>query len=197
MKPEVFVVESRSPEETQHLGEHLARGCYAGLSLLLRGDLGSGKTEMARGFLAHLGYGRVRSPSFSLVHEYPTTPLVVHVDLYRLPEQQDLEDLGLEEYLLRGAVLLVEWPERWKSPPQENLWEVEFAFCEALLTREFSLETTRHRKITLRAWGSRAQVQLCRVLKLFCPMNDRTSACSVVLDDLQQISREARGDGAL
>ena len=106
MKPEVFVVESRSPEETQHLGEHLARGCYAGLSLLLRGDLGSGKTEMARGFLAHLGYGRVRSPSFSLVHEYPTTPLVVHVDLYRLPEQQDLEDLGLEEYLLRGAVLL-------------------------------------------------------------------------------------------
>ncbi len=167
MGHDVFIVNTCSPEETQYLGKILAQHCYPALTLLLRGDLGSGKTEMTRGFVGWFGYDRVRSPSFSLVHEYPTSPPVVHVDLYRLPERQNLEDLGLEEYLLHGAVVLVEWPEKWKTPPERDLWEVKISFPEGVLVQGFSPETMNHRTMVLKAWGERAQEQLERAMALW------------------------------
>lgn len=101
-----------SPDETQALGARLARLLKPGDCVLLQGELGVGKTTLARGLLRELGVtGAVRSPTFNLVHEYATKPRIAHADLYRLAGIADTASLGLDELLARGA-LLVEWPER-------------------------------------------------------------------------------------
>ena len=80
----------------------------------LEGDLGAGKTTFVQGLAAALGAVRpVTSPTFCLVVEHPTQRLLlVHLDLYRLQGPDDVLDLGWEDYLARGAVMLVEWPDR-------------------------------------------------------------------------------------
>lgn len=95
---------------------------WAGLSLAplvvaFHGDLGSGKTTFIRAMLRGLGYmGRVPSPTYTLVEHYPLAALdltVVHLDLYRLAEEGELDHLGLRDWLAEPRVwLLVEWPER-------------------------------------------------------------------------------------
>jgi len=87
--------------------------------LLLRGDLGAGKTQFARGVAAGLGIvGPIPSPTFTLVNEYAgrnaageTVPLA-HIDLYRLGEGGDLDSVGLDEYFGGGWAVVIEWPER-------------------------------------------------------------------------------------
>ena len=84
-----------------------------GVTVLLSGDLGTGKTTLVRGIGDALGAMRVRSPSFTLINEYHTTSLsIVHADLYRLKSGM-AGGLGLEEYHDAPCVLLIEWPERW------------------------------------------------------------------------------------
>lgn len=100
-------------EATQSLGAELARGIAPGI-VYLNGDLGAGKTTLARGFLRGLGYdGKVRSPTYTLVEPYALEPYrVYHLDLYRLADAEELEWLGLRDMLAEDALLLVEWPER-------------------------------------------------------------------------------------
>ena len=109
---------SLSEEETLALGERLARTFKGGELVVLEGDLGMGKTVFARGIAVGLGVpaDEVRSPSFSLVHEYEggRCPLF-HVDLYRLDGVEDFDGLGLDELTEAGGVVLVEWGE--KLPP--------------------------------------------------------------------------------
>ena len=97
---------------TARIGAELAARARAGDVITLSGPLGVGKTALARGFLAALGHeGEVPSPSFSIVQPYEEIdPPVWHVDLYRIEEPSELEELGLDA--AGGAVLLVEWPER-------------------------------------------------------------------------------------
>jgi len=80
----------------------------------LQGELGAGKTTCARSLLHALGVrGIVRSPTYTLVEIYAASGIqCVHVDLYRLRGPQDLEDLGLRDYMTDGNLLLIEWPER-------------------------------------------------------------------------------------
>jgi tRNA threonylcarbamoyladenosine biosynthesis protein TsaE len=84
------------------------------LVVYLRGDLGSGKTTLARALLQALGVqGTVRSPSYTLIENYEVAGLqVLHLDLYRLREASELEQLALRDQLQAGVLLLVEWPER-------------------------------------------------------------------------------------
>ena len=110
---------STSPAETRALGEKMAAAAACGELYLLAGELGSGKTEFVKGFAAGLGYRElVTSPTFTLLHEYPTTPPLFHLDLYRLAGGA-VEGLGLDEYRDRGVVI-VEWPEpgaaSWTEP---------------------------------------------------------------------------------
>ena len=102
----------RDETETAALGAALARTARAGDVITLSGPLGVGKTALARGFIRALGHeGDVPSPSFAIVQPYEDLdPPVWHVDLYRLEDPAELDELGLDESV--DAVLLVEWPER-------------------------------------------------------------------------------------
>lgn len=98
---------------TAALGAAIAGQLRRGDAVLLKGDLGSGKTTLARAILAALGVDEtVPSPTFTLVQTYETPRFPVsHYDLYRLKRSSELEELGLEEALDDGAAL-IEWPER-------------------------------------------------------------------------------------
>jgi len=111
-------VTTHSQEETAALGRRLADSLAAGSILLLVGDLGAGKTALVRGLAEGLGVppDEVSSPTFTLMQEYRggRVPLI-HVDLYRLNDAREIDDLGLEEIGLNG-VLAIEWAEKLPRP---------------------------------------------------------------------------------
>jgi tRNA threonylcarbamoyl adenosine modification protein YjeE len=101
---------------TEKLGARIAAALKAGDAVALEGDLGAGKTALARSILKALGVTEeVPSPTFTLVQHYETARLTVrHFDLYRIERAAEIEELGLEEALDDGAAL-IEWPERAQS----------------------------------------------------------------------------------
>ena len=99
-------------EETRGVGERLGRALKKGDIVLLSGDLGTGKTCLTQGIGRGLDCsGPVNSPSFVLMNEYGGRETLYHVDLYRMEDVEELDDLGLWDYAERG-VLVIEWPER-------------------------------------------------------------------------------------
>lgn len=102
----------RDEAATRELGSRIGLLAQAGDVIALSGDLGAGKTMLARGLLAALGHeGEVPSPTFAIVQPYDQLePPVWHVDLYRLEDPAEMGELGLDG--TRDVVLLVEWPER-------------------------------------------------------------------------------------
>jgi len=105
-----------SEEATIALGEQLAATLPSQRVVLLIGNLGAGKTTMAKGMVRGLGAAEpedVSSPTFTLIHEYGTEGRVYHIDLYRLDEPREVATLGLDEIFDRDAVVLIEWGERF------------------------------------------------------------------------------------
>jgi tRNA threonylcarbamoyladenosine biosynthesis protein TsaE len=104
------------PDEaaTRALGARLAGVLEPGMSVHLCGDLGSGKTTLARGFIQACGFaGRVKSPSYTLVEPYEDSRLsLYHFDLFRFNDPQEWQDAGFRECFNERSVCLVEWPER-------------------------------------------------------------------------------------
>lgn len=133
---------SHSPAETLALGEAWGREAAAGLVIALSGDLGAGKTQLAKGIALGLGFaGRVHSPTFGLVNEYRGGRLpVYHLDLYRLDNAGQIIGAGLHEYFKPDGVAVVEWAERWFDDPDNGFWP----------HRRVKLETVREteRRIT-------------------------------------------------
>jgi tRNA threonylcarbamoyladenosine biosynthesis protein TsaE len=112
----VPVIRTASEEETIALGERLARTLPLGATVLLIGDLGAGKTTLAKGIVQGLGAAtadEVSSPTFTLIHEYGSPAAVYHVDLYRLESARDAATLGLDELFDSPALVIVEWGERF------------------------------------------------------------------------------------
>ena len=116
---------------TRALGAALAATLEGGGVVLLHGDLGAGKTTLARGFLRALGYqGAVRSPTYTLLEPYTVAVgTVYHLDLYRLADPEELDYLGLRDLDEPGAIFLVEWPERGRGalPPADLEAHLEHA----------------------------------------------------------------------
>jgi tRNA threonylcarbamoyladenosine biosynthesis protein TsaE len=113
-----MVVHTTTAEETEGFGARLASTRPAGDNTLcvvyLAGDLGAGKTTLTRGLLRSLGVtGAVRSPTYTLVEIYELGALTaLHLDLYRLSDPAELDNLGLREWARGGHLWLIEWPER-------------------------------------------------------------------------------------
>ena len=121
----------RNEEDTVALGRQLAELAQAGDVVALSGPLGVGKTTLVRGFLAGLGHSdEVPSPSFAIVQPYEALqPPAWHVDLCRLEDRSELEELGLEA--AGDAILLVEWPERAGENAWPNALRLSLDFAEA------------------------------------------------------------------
>lgn len=108
---------TRSEEETIALGRELARELPGGAVFLI-GNLGAGKTTLAKGIVEGRNAATandVSSPTFTLIHQYGDEAPVYHVDLYRLDEAGEVEKLGLDELFADGALVLLEWAERFPS----------------------------------------------------------------------------------
>lgn len=104
---------SSSVRETRACAAALAKRLRPGDVLLLSGPLGAGKTAFAAGVAAAKGSpDQVSSPTFVFIHEYAAGVPLVHIDLYRLPADSDIEELGVRDYLDGTRIVLVEWPER-------------------------------------------------------------------------------------
>jgi tRNA threonylcarbamoyl adenosine modification protein YjeE len=117
---------STSVEETERLGEALAPALRAGDVITLRGPLGAGKTRFVAGLARGLAAAaRVRSPTFTLVNEYPGRINLVHLDLYRV-EPGEVEGLGIDDHLEDGA-LVVEWGEKLPLARRADALLLEFA----------------------------------------------------------------------
>jgi len=114
----VQVYRTASEEETIVLGQRIARALPPRRVVLLIGNLGAGKTTLAKGIVSGLGAAppeEVSSPTFTLIHEYGTEGRAYHVDLYRLDEPHQVANLGLEELFEREAIVLIEWGERFPN----------------------------------------------------------------------------------
>ena len=145
----------RSEADTRRAAAALARAQEAPGLVLLQGALGAGKTAWARAFLAALGHaGTVPSPTYTLVEPYAAGGRTVyHVDLYRLRDPAELEELGLRELLDGRATVLLEWPERWPEAAARADLRVRLAAGEAEQRRELRLEALSEGG---RAWLARA-----------------------------------------
>ena len=117
---------SLSESETFKLGEALGRTLAPGATVLLVGELGTGKTVFARGIASALGIDprEVGSPTFILVDRHPGRLTLYHADLYRLDRVEEVLDLGLDEFAASGAVLVVEWGEKMPASMRAAAIEV-------------------------------------------------------------------------
>ena len=115
---------SHSETETEAAGQALAAKLRPGDVVAYRGDLGAGKTAFTRGLARGLGcHGRVTSPTFTIVNEYEGPTPLFHFDLYRLGGEEELWDIGWEDYLARGGVCAVEWSEHAEGAfEEEPIW---------------------------------------------------------------------------
>ncbi len=107
---------SHSAEETIAKGREIAGKLRPPVLVLLKGDLGSGKTTLTKGIISGLGAAKedeVTSPTFTLVHVFQQGCKVYHVDLYRVENFHDLESLGLEDALGENSIVIIEWSERF------------------------------------------------------------------------------------
>jgi tRNA threonylcarbamoyladenosine biosynthesis protein TsaE len=127
------------------LGERLGRAALPGDLILLRGDLGAGKTTLTQGVARGLGItNAVNSPTFTLIKEYVGRLPLYHVDLYRLDALAEIEALGIEDYLERGGVCVVEWADR-----ANPLWPADW------LRIDLCAEGERTRRLIVTCAGAR------------------------------------------
>lgn len=146
---------TRSPEETRTVGREIGAALIAGDILALTGDLGSGKTSLIQGVAAGLEVPDtyyVTSPSYTLINEYPGRLPLFHVDLYRIVDPEELEEIGLFELFSRNGVTAIEWADRFPGELPADRLNIRFT--------GFAGDC---RKIRLEADGQRARDLLKRI----------------------------------
>jgi tRNA threonylcarbamoyladenosine biosynthesis protein TsaE len=121
-----MIATTHSEEETIELGQAIARELPHRAVVLLIGNLGAGKTTLAKGIVSALTTSEpeeIASPTFTLIHEYGEGR-VYHIDLYRLDTAREVSTLGLDEIFDRDAVVLIEWGERFPELLPKNRFEI-------------------------------------------------------------------------
>ena len=132
---------SKSEAETERFAKELAKKYQGSPTFLLFGNLGAGKTAFTRGLAK--GYGsnaRVASPTFTLVHEYSGDKTVYHFDLYRLESEEELYDIGFEDYFAEGTVRVIEWPDTFSSLMPPDAIKIHITYGEDENSRIIEVE---------------------------------------------------------
>ena len=143
-------IETRSPEETQQVGQVLGGLCTGGERFFLVGPLGAGKTCFVPGLAWGLGYHEhAHSPTFVMMTEYQGRLTLYHFDLYRTESIQEALDLGIEEYLTGGGVCAIEWADRALPELEREGMLVELAYLDG-----------QRRRLSLTPWGARYDAML-------------------------------------
>lgn len=134
-----------SANELQYIAERLAQYLFPGAFLALNGDLGSGKTTFTQGLAKGLGLNEdISSPTFTIIKEYEDGRLpLYHMDVYRLEHEEEMYDLGYEEYFYGDGISAVEWANNIRSLWPEEYLEIVFAYSENGRVLEF-LPKGRH-----------------------------------------------------
>ncbi len=141
---------THSPEETSNLGQKMGAIIAEPLLLALSGELGSGKTAFVQGLAKGLDVPEeyyITSPTFTLVNEYPGRLRLFHIDLYRLDQYGDLEDIGLYDILEGDGVVAIEWAEKLSAQ-----------LLSDYLAIRFKITNDETRNINLFAYGQEANI---------------------------------------
>ena len=127
-----YLLDLASLDDTRAFGEHLGALAAPGDIITLAGSLGAGKTTLTQA----IGKGLevpdpfyITSPSFGLLHEYPGRIPLYHMDLYRLSSEEEIEELGFEDYLYGNGLSVIEWPERLGTLLPGDRLEIELTFA--------------------------------------------------------------------
>jgi len=151
-----YQITTRSVDETQKLGEIIGTAVTGGTVLALTGDLGSGKTAFVQGLARGLEVPDdyyITSPSYTLINEYPGRVPLFHVDLYRISDPMDMEDLGLYEILHNSGIVAIEWADR-----------IERKLLPDSITIRFEITDDDTRKICITAYDLKNATLLKNIL---------------------------------
>jgi tRNA threonylcarbamoyladenosine biosynthesis protein TsaE len=128
VKPPMKTFTTHSAEETTDLGRKLAAGLKPGSVVLLRGELGAGKTTIVKGIAEGFNAaeaGSVTSPTFTLIHEYRGPNVILyHIDLYRIDTERELDTLALDDLTGPNSILLIEWGDKFERFVRERDAEI-------------------------------------------------------------------------
>lgn len=139
---------THSVAETEAIGTLLGAGLEQGMVVVLSGELGAGKTVLARGVARGLGAsGPVTSPTFTLIQEYAGRLPLYHFDVYRLGDSAELEELGYEEYIEGDGVCLIEWGDLVRDRLPPTYLEVHLEGCDGARTLTFIPHGIRYEKL--------------------------------------------------
>ena len=121
-----MVIETNSPEETFRVGKELGEKAYAGQVFTLTGDLGVGKTVFTQGLAKGLGIEEpVNSPTFTIIQEYDGGRLpFYHFDVYRIGDEEEMEEVGFDDYVMGEGVSLIEWADLIREILPEKRTEI-------------------------------------------------------------------------
>lgn len=134
--------------ETEKLGLSIGKLAWPGMIILLKGDLGVGKTVLTRGICRGLGIDEpITSPTYTLIHEYYGRLPLYHFDIYRLGSAEEMYDLGYEEFFDGQGVTVVEWPERMEDLGPDEYLEITI--------ERVSIEEQDKRLIKLKSMGKK------------------------------------------
>lgn len=153
-----YQITTHSVEETKTLGQIIGKTVTCGTVLALTGDLGSGKTSFVQGLAKGLEIPDdyyITSPSYTLINEYPGRFTLFHVDLYRISDPVDVEDIGLDEILNDHGIIAIEWADRMEP---ERLSDY--------INMQFEIMGDKTRKISIIPKGFRAEDCFKKIEKL-------------------------------
>lgn len=126
-----MVISSKSASETIQIGKTIGSLLQPGDVVALVGELGAGKTQLVKGLAEGVGVGKptyVSSPSFTLINEYLGRVPFYHIDLFRLEQEKEVEELGLEDYFQAGGITAIEWADKIAPLLPEEILLIHFAY---------------------------------------------------------------------